>query len=161
MFFLFGGLAAVSAISIVFVKNVIHAALLLVVTLLSLAGIFVVFHSEFLAVVQIMVYAGGIIILLAFGIMLTNRGKDGRPLSKVHLVFPGALIAVFFLIFLSGILGGVETKETLVEESSSAVSAVGISFMTEYLLSFELIAFLLLAVLVGAAFLAKKQTELD
>lgn len=67
--------AAVSAAAVLFVKEVFHAALLLLICLICVAGIFVTFSAEFLAVVQLLVYAGGVVLLLVFGIMLTVRSN--------------------------------------------------------------------------------------
>lgn len=152
--------AAVSALGIVFTKNVLHAAMLLVAVLISLAAIFVLFQAEFVAVVQILVYAGGIVVLLAFGIMMTNRDRSGRPVSGSQMLVPAVIIAAFLMAFLPKIVGQFNFSTELNKSNQSDVEIIGIGFMTEYLLAFELIAFILLAVLVGASFIGKKQTEL-
>jgi len=160
IFFGFMAIAAVSALGIVFTKNVLHAAMLLVSVLISLAAIFVLFQAEFVAVVQILVYAGGIVVLLAFGIMLTKRDKSGRPFSNSQLVIPSTILIAFILAFLPKIIGQIQFVDKTEMDVTNEIPAIGIGFMTEHLLAFELIAFILLVVLVGASFIAKKQTEL-
>ena len=160
IFFGFMAIAAVSALGIVFTKNVLHAAMLLVSVLISLAAIFVLFQAEFVAVVQILVYAGGIVVLLAFGIMLTNRDKSGHPFSNSQLVLPSTILIAFILAFLPKIIGQIQFVDKPDMDVANEIPAFGIGFMTEHLLAFELIAFILLVVLVGASFIAKKQTEL-
>ncbi len=153
VFYTFFLLAALAAVGILITKNVIHAAFYLVVCLISLAGLYVLFDATYLAVVQLLVYAGGVIVLLAFGIMITNR-SDGQLLSSSHLLLPGILafggVLVLFTIFTVKFSPGIP-----VNPDSDQVQQMGIVFMTDYLLAFELIAYLLLVVLVGASYLAK------
>ena len=81
--------AAISAVTILFVKEVFHAAILLVICLLCVAGIFATFNSEFLAVVQLIVYAGGVLLLIIFGIMLTVRDQQQTSNNKAVSIIIG------------------------------------------------------------------------
>src|SRR5687768_1114862 len=100
-FYAFEFLAAASAASILFVKNVFYGALLLIICLLSIAGIYVISHAEFIAVTQILIYAGGILVLIIFGIMLTTR-ISGKPLVvKNNNWFAGSLVGLPILIVLT------------------------------------------------------------
>lgn len=154
LFWVFGGIALLSAIGIIFSNNVIHGALLLVFTLLSLAAIFILFGAEFLAVVQILVYAGGIVVLMIFGIMLTKRERNGDPKTSSQYIFPGLIIGGLAFYFLIQVIGEIPS-DNRGSVSVSQVEGIGVQLMTTNLVAFELIAFLLLVVLVGAAFLAK------
>ena len=102
-FYAFEFLAAASALFILFVKNVFYGALLLITCLLSLAGIYVISNDEFVAVTQILIYAGGILVLIIFGIMLTTR-ISGKPLVvKNHNWFAGTLVGLPVLIVLTAL----------------------------------------------------------
>jgi NADH-quinone oxidoreductase subunit J len=159
LFFLFGSIAIASALGILAVRNVIYAAFLLVVCLVSLAGIYVLFNATYLAVVQLLVYAGGVIILLAFGIMITNRSFGNRLLSGHHLFFPGVLAFIGLLFLLVTIYVRFNEYDSLPASNVTDIPTLGKLFMTDYILAFELIAYLLLVVLVGASYLAKASQE--
>jgi NADH-quinone oxidoreductase subunit J len=98
LFYMFVVLTGVSALGILFIKNVFHAALLLLVSLLSIAGIYIINFAELVAVTQILIYAGGILILLIFGIMLTSR-LSGKPLIVTNNRWAeGVLVGIPLLI---------------------------------------------------------------
>jgi NADH:ubiquinone oxidoreductase subunit 6 (subunit J) len=152
LFYFFEILAVVSAVSIVFIRNVFYGALLLVVCLLCVAAIYVLANAEFLAVTQILVYAGGILVVIIFGIMLTSR-ISGKPLVVEHgYKFSGALVGIIF----SGLLVYFISRESFpmipkqVSPAYNNVQAVGVNIMTDYLLPFEVAGILLLITLVGA-----------
>jgi len=160
-FFLFAGLAVVAVLFMLFTRNVIHAAYGLVVVLLCLAALYVLLNAQFLAVVQLLMYAGGIVVLLVFGIMLTTRRQHGPPVSGHRLVLVGVVTAsVFFGILATVILQQPFTWRPI-DLPADQTEQIGVLFLTEQILAFELIAVLLLATLVGASFLAKKSSEND
>lgn len=140
----------------IFSPNIVRAAYAFALSLLGLAAIYVMLHAEFMAAVQIMVYAGGVIVLLIFGIMITKRNKTMEVSTRHRNVAAGSVCAaLLFGLMARWILGSGliwEGEKTNVDQ----VRAIGVAFLTEYILSFEIIAFLLLTTLVGAAFLAKK-----
>lgn len=139
-------IAAISAAAILMMKDVFHAALSLIICLLCVAGIFVTFNAEFLAVVQIVVYAGGVLLLIIFGIMLTIRNRTVFSSSSLHLVTSCIVGLALFSIFVYA-LGNVEIAgypQTLSPE------AIGRNLITTYLVEFEVAGALLLVSLVGA-----------
>ncbi|MFY0686739.1 MAG: NADH-quinone oxidoreductase subunit J [Cyclobacteriaceae bacterium] len=144
-----------ACLGIVFTNNVIHAAFMLVLVLVSFAGLYVLLNAEFLAVVQLLIYAGGVLVLMIFGIMLTNRPENGKMLTGHHLIFPGIVSAVGFLLIMLFVYQKTDMELQVGERVEKQVSLIGISFMTEYLLAFELVAYLLLVVLIGAGYYAK------
>ncbi len=100
MFYFFEVVAAISAISIIFIRHVFQGALLFIVCLVAIAGIYVLAFAEFIAVVQILVYAGGILVLIIFGIMLTSK-ISGKPLVVTNSnLFAGILVGFFFATLL-------------------------------------------------------------
>lgn len=156
MFYFFASLAAVSALLLAAVRHVFYGALLLIVCLLALAGIYVLAFAEFVAITQILIYAGGILVVIIFGIMLTTRSE--KPLLVEHTnVFAGALVAIGFFGAMAFLLAG-ETfsiADTLTNPSSlSHVNTIGVSLMTTYMLPFEAAGILLLMALIGAAVIA-------
>ena len=153
MFYFFAMIAAVSALILGIVRHVFHGALLLIVCLLALAGIYVLAFAEFVAITQILIYAGGILVVIIFGIMLTTRSE--KPLLVEHTnIFAGILLAMGFF----GALTFMVTNETLFAADPAAktlslshVNTIGVSLMTTYMLPFEASGILLLMALVGAA----------
>ena len=156
MFYFFASLSAVSALLLAVVRHVFYGALLLIVCLLALAGIYVLAFAEFVAITQILIYAGGILVVIIFGIMLTTRSE--KPLAVEHTnIFAGALIATAFF----GAMVFLLTNETLpiADPSTSPgslnhVNTIGVSLMTTYMLPFEVSGILLLMALIGAAVIA-------
>ena len=160
-FYFFEVLAAVSALGILLVRNVFHGALLLVTCLLSLAGLYVIGFAEFVAITQILVYVGGVLILILFGIMVTSR-IAGRPvISKNRLWITGIIPGVIILGTLIKFFSEVKLAEPNEELTGRTLEAIGISFMTEYLLQFEVAGVLLLVVLIGATITASMAQQKD
>jgi NADH:ubiquinone oxidoreductase subunit 6 (subunit J) len=156
MFYFFASAAVLSGLALALVRQVFYGALLLIICLLALAGIYVLAIAEFVAITQILIYAGGILVVIIFGIMLTARNE--KPLLVEHTnIFAGVLIAMGFF----GLLAYLLTKETFQLSESvtdisslSHVNTIGISLMTTYMLPFEVSGLLLLMALVGAAVIA-------
>ncbi len=155
-------LAAISAVGIVIAKNVLHAALLLIVCLLSIAGIFVLLHAEFLAVTQIMVYAGGIVILMIFGVMLSSRVANKPMNVETARKIPGFLTGagmLFIIVYAINSMTFSFPTDTI-SPASDNVRDIGFQLMSSYVAPFEIAGILLLISLIGAAvtasFLIKK-----
>jgi NADH:ubiquinone oxidoreductase subunit 6 (subunit J) len=150
-------LAAVSAICILFTKNVFYGALLLIVCLLSVAGIYILTNAEFIAVTQILIYAGGVLVLIIFGVMLTSK-ISGKPLIVNNQNwFAGSLVGLSFLILLFKLFYETNfyTSHQVAKESNyHAINQIGILTMTDYVLPFEVAGILLLVALIGAAVVA-------
>jgi NADH-quinone oxidoreductase subunit J len=148
-----GGL---SAIAVVTVRNVVHAALYLVVALLSVGATFLLLGAEFAGWVQILIYVGAIVILFLFGLMLTKAPIGRDTLDNAHrwvglLVAAGVFAGLVFLI-----QGAFPLDSPQFEVFRSTTSAVGESMFRDFVLPFEAISFLLLAALIGAIVLARK-----
>lgn len=157
---LFYGLAivaALSAIAILFTRNVFYAALFLIMCLLAVAGIYIIANAEFLAVTQILIYAGGVLVLVIFGVMLTSK-ISGKPLVVENKNWiAGSFIGLFFLITLSKLFSETAfyTNDTVTKQSGyTSINQIGILFSTDYVLPFELTGILLLVVLIAAAVVA-------
>ncbi len=153
-FYGFEFLAAAAAVGILFVKNVFHATILLIVCLLSLAGIFTMSGAEFVAVTQILIYAGGVLVLIIFGVMLTSR-IAGKPLIvKNQYIFAGSLTALFFSTLLIRLFSEqtfFRSEASASEASENPINRLGISLVIDYALPLEVAGILLLIALIGAA----------
>jgi len=156
MFYFFEAVAALSAVGLALVRNVFYGALLLVACLLALAGIYVLAFAEFIAVTQILIYAGGILVVIIFGIMLTTKISD-RPLVVEHsYILSGILAAAACFCLLVFVL----SKESFVSMTAyvsppvNSVKTIGVSLFSKYMLPFEVAGVLLLIALIGASVLA-------
>jgi NADH-quinone oxidoreductase subunit J len=155
----FGILAAAmcgSAFRVVTTKNVVHAALYLIVVLAGVAGIYILLAAEFAAVVQVLVYIGAIVVLFLFGIMLT-RAPIGQESDLDNEQRWAALIVSLFLF---GVLGAVLVnafhRVHVVPQSVQTTSDVARSIFTTYVVPFEVISLVLLAALVGSIVIARR-----
>lgn len=156
LFYFFEGVAAASALGIIFIRNVFYGALLLIVCLLSLAALYVFMFAEFVAVTQILIYAGGILIVIIFGIMLTSK-IAGKPLVVEHAyVFGGGLVAVIFCSLLIYFFARqpFASQGVVKLQQDDVIQRIGAGFMQEFLLPFEVAGILLLIALIGAAVIA-------
>ena len=167
-FFGFVGLTLVSAVGVLLTRNVLYAAYLLLLTLLGVAALFVFAGADFLAVSQIVVYVGGVLVLVLFGVMLTNKPASAPPGDQPHSERPNTiltenrrpwravLLAGGLFWGLSRLLAGIQFDQPA-PVAATTVDTIGRQLMTENVLPFEIIGILLLVALVGAGYLAKKR----
>lgn len=166
LFIMLAMLAVGSALAVIINKNVVNSALFLVLNMVSLAGIFLILNAQFLAVIQILVYAGAIMVLFLFVIMLLNVQDEEKLFDTFRVKY---FLAFFLAIGVMGqvfySLAGVTDMLPAISENMAAVGtveAVGDVLFTEYLLPFEMTAVLLTAAVVGALMIAQhkiKRTE--
>ncbi len=145
--------AALSAIGLMVVKNILHAALLLIACLLAVGGVFILLQAEFLAVAQIMVYAGGVLVLMIFGIMITLRTTGQTP-QVGRSNFLTGLLAGFGLF---GLLAfALSTTHWPFAETNTATTMRqwGVELVTYQVAPFELGGILLLISMISAALAA-------
>jgi NADH-quinone oxidoreductase subunit J len=163
----FYALAAVilgCGVLVVTARNTVHGALFLVANFLCVAVVYVMLGAEFLAVIQILVYAGGIVVLYLFVVMLVNlRGLPGVPPDRRRRSRLGFAVAVVMLAEITAIL--VSSAGRPVPAAAGAVESlpagntemIGMLLYTDYLVPFELASVLLLVAMVGAILLARKE----
>lgn len=162
VFYIFSALTLAAGLVILFSKNLIYGAFALFVVFLGVAALYVLAGADFLAVSQIMIYVGGILVLLIFGIMLTQKSEKSDDSTRHNRVEVPISRQVWG--FLTGAaLFGLLTKVILVSDfkmagdvnsSKSTIRTIGVELMTTHLLPFEIAAILLLVALIGAAYLA-------
>ena len=158
-FWIIAAVMAAAAIAVVTVPNVVHAALSLVVVLAGVAAQYVLLQAEFVGLVQVLIYIGAVIILFLFGIMLTRapmkRSDDLDNNQRLAAAAVAALILVVLAVRLLDSFGGVRIDLTQAAAAND-ISAVADSIFRVYVVSFEVVSMLLLAALVGAIVLARK-----
>jgi len=165
LFYVFAALALGGAFGMVIAKNPMASLLFLVLTLFSLAVEFLLLHAYFIAAVQVIVYAGAIMVLFLFVIMLLNLGHDAVPDLRAGVWIVAGLAAAGFMAFLliRTFVGEVEVAAATgllpleAAEAHGVVGAIAMPLMTDYVVAFELTAILLLAAIVGAVLLAKRR----
>jgi NADH-quinone oxidoreductase subunit J len=155
LFYAFALLSAVSAICVAGSRNIVRMAVSLLFTLLGVAGLYFMLNAEFLAAVQLVVYAGGTLILIIFGVMLTSKSPFSRYQPKP---LEGILAVTLGSILLVAIIYGIRTANfgnTPTPEGLYPMEKLGQALMGDYLVPFEVVSVLLLVVMIGAAYLAK------
>lgn len=159
IFYLFAIITVASAFVVVTTKNIIYSGFSLLFTFFGVAGIYVLLGADFLAIVQIMVYVGGILILLLFGVMLTNKITDvDIRTGTVHLL-PAAIGVGILFGALTSVMVYTEWKSEPGEIPITTTFGIGKELLTNYVLIFELLGILLLIALIGAASIARREKE--
>ncbi len=158
IFWLVVTVTVVSAAVVVLNSQLIYSAVALLFTLFGVAGLYVFLWADFIAGVQLLVYVGGILVLIIFGIMLTNRISSVRISHKSVQQGVGGAVVVWLFIFLSIVVIKTPWLDQPGIEPSSSVGKVGTLLLTKYLLPFEVVSILLLGALIGAAVLSREDT---
>jgi NADH:ubiquinone oxidoreductase subunit 6 (subunit J) len=154
LFIVAGLLATVGGIGVVTTRNVVHAALYLLLSLLAMAGVFLLVFAEFLALVQILIYGGAVVMVLVFAIMLTRTREFPRISDNPHW-FLGALGALgAFGVLVAGFLADRSTVARP-DAPSFTFASLGESLFTQWALPFEIASLLLLVALIGAIIIAR------
>jgi len=161
LFYIFAVMAVVSALGMLLnVRNTVAASLSLVVTMISLAAIYVLLEAYLIAVIQIIVYAGAIVVLFLFVIMLLNLREDDFAPGRQWLVkFGAGLLGVFVLIQLLKLVGPGLPEFPVAPEDYGGYRQLGILLYTDYVLLVEMASLLLMAAIVGALILAKRNID--
>ena len=147
----------ISALGVVLSNQLIYSAISLLFTLFGIAGLYVFLWADFMTGIQLLVYVGGILTLIIFGIMLTNKISSAR-LSQTNMQQGiGSVVSLWLLIVLSLVISKTNWYSASSSEPVSTVDKIGTLLMTKHLLAFEGISLLLLGALIGAAILARKE----
>lgn len=158
MFYLFGALTVGSALAIVLSGNIVRSALCLLGTLGGAAGLYFLLLANLLAAIQLIVYAGGTLILIVFGVMLTSKSPWVRFAPKRGEAVAAGAVALVLFAALARVLTGVDWSagaRPIAEPFT--VRQVGSLLLQEYLVPFEIASVLLLVVMIGAAYLARTE----
>src|SRR3970282_108970 len=139
IFYLFAAVTLVSAFFVVTSRNIVHAAFYLLFTFFGVAGIYVMLGADFVAIVQLIVYVGGILILLIFGVMLTNKITEVDIKTGTLHTLPAAIGVGLFTGIVGAVILNTEWRVVDSELPASTLSAIGNSLITEYVIVFELL----------------------
>ena len=156
IFYLFAAITVISAFFVVTTRNIVYSAYYLLFTFFGVAGIYVLLGADFIAVVQLVVYVGGILILLLFGVMLTNRITNVQIKTGTIKIAPAAVGVALFAGILGAALLKTNWKTINSEIPVSTTHTLGLLLIQQYAIVFELLGILLLIALIGAASMARK-----
>ncbi|RMD49877.1 MAG: NADH-quinone oxidoreductase subunit J [Ignavibacteria bacterium] len=159
IFYLFAAITLVSGFLVVTSKNIVHAAFYLLFTFFGVAGLYVLLGADFIAIVQLMVYVGGILILMLFGVMLTNKITSVDIRGGSMNVLPAAVGVGLFAGALVSVMIRTGWKSFGLDVGSSTLVNIGKLLINEYVIIFELLGVLLLVALIGAASIARRDKE--
>ncbi len=149
-----------SAVFVVTVRNLVHAAFWLMITLFCVAALYVFLKADFLAATQVVVYVGGILVLVLFGVMMTSGKLDlNLKLERGQMISSGIIsIALLAILFLIVRRTNWQTAETQFD-SEGTNSSIGEAIMGEFLLPFEVVSIVLLIALIGAVLITRKEVK--
>ena len=171
LFYLFGALAVGASLLVIGQRNPIYSVLLLITSFGALSGLYILLDSPFAAVTQIIVYAGAIMVLFLFTVMLLNVPREdaaewdrSHPLNRPGARRLGGALSILLLAELVWAVWHVSTRQQngikdVAAETVSSVAAIGRSIFTDYAFPFEVTSILILAAMVGAVILARREQE--
>jgi NADH-quinone oxidoreductase subunit J len=158
IFWFLAFLALLSALYVVFAKSPVHSVLSLIITFFAIAGHYLLLNAQFLAAVHIIVYAGAIMVLFLYVIMMLNLNKETEPHKKNYIKFVSVIAAGLLLVtFVAAFRGAEIAGEAKPNDSIGLVAELGKVLFKEFLLPFEISSILLLSAMVGAVYLSKKE----
>jgi NADH-quinone oxidoreductase subunit J len=174
LFYIFAGITLISALLMVIMPNVVNGAMCMIISFVGTAALFVLLEAYFLAVLQVLVYAGAVMVLFLFIIMLLDADKDRSHLLKDKITLAGSIAGFALLVVLvfSAFAGGQHmpdvallpvaenpTGEGLGIPFTTSAKSFGYSLFTKYMLPFQVTGFLLLAAMIGVIVVSKKHGE--
>lgn len=159
LFFFLSFVAVLSALMVIFDKNPVHSVLFLIVTFFCIAGHFLLLNANFLFTVQIIVYAGAIMVLFLYVIMMLNLNKEIEPHKKNIPKVAAVISAGILMMSLIALLKGADANMLPAARNSNIglMENLGKVLFKEYMLPFEISSILFLSAMVGAVFLSKKE----
>jgi len=144
------------AVFVVRTRNLVHSVFWLAGTLLVTAALYVTLEAPFLSAIQVLLYTGGVITMMLFGVMLTQREPDTEVPNLMGREVPAGVIAAALLGLLLSAIWGSDALAFRAPGESGSAADVGALFLNEHLLAFEVLSVLLLATMIGAIVLARK-----
>ncbi len=157
IFYGFALLTIVSAVGVVFSRNIVYAAFSLLFTFFGVAALYVLLSADFIAITQILLYVGGILVLIVFGIMLTTRAYKVEMKRGILSIVPAVVVAGVIAGTLIGVLTTTKWPSTNLSPYEDTARPIGALLMTNYVLPFELASILLLVALIGAVIIARRE----
>ncbi len=160
IFFILAGVAVAAGVGVIAQRNAFHSALLLLVNFCCLAGLYLLQNAQFVALAQIIVYAGAVVVLFLFAVMLLGaEGAEEKADPRRYLGVLGGLLGLLFLIGVVWALLPAAPETVAALSRSDNVRQIGAALLTDLALPFEMASVLLLAAIIGAVVLAKRKVE--
>ncbi|MEJ5305866.1 MAG: NADH-quinone oxidoreductase subunit J [Ignavibacteria bacterium] len=157
IFYVFAAIIVVSAFIVVAARNIIYSAFSLLFTFFGVAGIYVLLNADFIAVVQVIIYVGGILVLIIFGVMLTNKITDVEiKTESIHIV-PATIITGLIGGTLIAVLTKTNWKIAEPQNVNQTVMEIGRFVVVHYMILFELAGIILLVALIGSVMIARRE----
>lgn len=160
VFWFLSFVALICALMVVFSKNPVYSVLYLILTFFAIAGHYVLLNAQFLAAVHIIVYAGAIMVLFLYVIMMLNLNKETEPVKKPTIKFISIIAIGMLMLTLTASFKGAETTLSAGNTAGiGTVEALGKVLFNEFLLPFEVSSILFLTAMVGSVYLSKKNLQ--
>jgi len=157
--FILSLLILISAIYVVFARNIVRAAFSLFLTLFLVAGIYLTLGADLIAAMQVLIYVGGILILILFGVMLTHMPYQIQVFGESRRIVTGILISVFIFV-VTGIAGyEIFSVINIVPQGYVDIEKIGLTLLSFYVFPFEFASLTLLLVIIGAAVLSRREVK--
>lgn len=158
-FYAFAIVTVVSAVGVVFSRNILYAAFALLFTFFGVAALYVLLTADFIAITQILLYVGGILVLIIFGVMLTSRAFNVEVKRGIMQRLPAVVIVGVIAGTLIGVLTTTRWPSANFSPYEETARPIGALLMTQFVLPFELASVLLLVALIGAVIIARRERE--
>lgn len=160
IFWFLSFLALMSSLMVVFTKNAVYSVLSLIITFFAIAGHYLLLNAQFLAAVHIIVYAGAIMVLFLYVIMMLNQNKDAEPNKHPYLMIISVIAGGLLMLTMVGTIKGAELPgSTIADAQVGTIEKLGQVLFTDFLLPFEVSSILFLAAMVGAVYLSKNKLQ--
>lgn len=159
VFYVFAALIVASTAVVAFSRNLVYSAFALLFTFFGVAGIYVLLSADFLAAVQVFIYVGGILVLIIFAVMLTRGISDVEISNQSLRPVQGALILIGTMAILLGVAFKTQWSLASQLQHEPTTAYIGNALLRKYLLPFEIVSVLLLAALMGAAVIVRREVR--
>jgi NADH-quinone oxidoreductase subunit J len=166
LFYFFGAVAVIASLLVIAQRNPVYSVLLLITSFGALSGLYILLDAPFVAAIQIIVYAGAIMVLFLFVVMLLNAPHEDtdfdertHPLLRPGPMRFGAALAVALIAELSWALARSAPQSTFTNTAVTSVAAIGRSLFTDYAFQFEVTSVLILVAMVGAVVMARREEQ--
>lgn len=159
IFYVIAAITIISAATVAFSRNIVYSAFSLLGTFAGVAGIYVLLGADFVAAVQVLIYVGGILVLILFAVMLTHRISDVQITNRAVGRVPALLVIGIFVLILIQIIRETSWFKAREIVYAPTTAKIGDLFLENYLLPFELASLVLLAALIGAVVLSRKEIQ--
>ena len=163
LFWFLSALAIIAAAGVVLSKNPVYSVLWLIVVFFSISGHYILMNAQFLAIVNIIVYAGAIMVLFLFVIMLMNLNADVEPAKNIYLKLAGVIAGLcLMIVVVAALAGSADIKVSLTKGTSiGLIKVLGQALFNQYVIPFEISSVLFLSAMVGVVVIGKSEKQIQ